>query len=162
LGDKLKLLGPVETGNQLPKTQIPVRLFPPHLNPTGTGHSASAGSFCPPKCICGVLSALAEMLRPQPRILLSPEWACFWARPGSVWGGVATRGRSSPAFAHSRRLTGWSRRVGDISYHLFHFMLFLDTWPYSPEDLTFCFEVLLLAPAHWRTHPMGSCLLLPT
>lgn len=62
---------------------------------------------------------------------------CFCARPGSVW--VVTRGRSGPAFAHSRPLKGWSRWAGDISYHLFHFMLFLDTRPYSPRGFKVLF-----------------------
>lgn len=56
LGDKLKVLDTEETRNQLPKTQIPVKLFPPHPNPR-QGHSTLGGSFYPPKIICGVLSA---------------------------------------------------------------------------------------------------------
>ena len=66
LGDKLQLLGTVETRNQLPRNQTPATLFPLHLNPTVKGHSASVGSFCPPKSICGVLSALPEWWRLLP------------------------------------------------------------------------------------------------
>lgn len=68
---------------------------------------------------------------------------------------MTTRGRSSSAFAHNRPFNGWSRCAGDVAYDLFHYMLFLCTLPYSPEDFRFHLEAFLLTPVPWRSIPYG-------